>query len=170
MRILIYVLIGCLFTMATCNLFEDLKTVNFDQTFSHSESINISEEDPLTINEEFIVSATTNYKVEQYKDKIKSYTVKKISYQILNYNGDPAITMSGTIEFGAVSASIDELYLTNDSEIELDLDPSDLAEVAQDLENGNEVAGSIVGSVSDKPVSFTLKLIFEISFEAEVID
>ena len=53
-------MIGSLFTMATCNLFEDLRTVSFDQTLSHSESINISESDPLTINEEFTVSTFLN--------------------------------------------------------------------------------------------------------------
>jgi len=156
--------------MATCNLFEDLKTVNLNTSFSHSEEISISDMDPSSINKEFTVSATSDSEIEKYKDKIQSYTVKKISYQILNYVGDPGITMSGTIEFGAVSASINNLDLSDETLTDLDLDPSDLAEVAQELEDGNDVSGAIVGSVSEKPVDFTLKLVFEVAFEAEVID
>ncbi|MFC2123268.1 hypothetical protein ACFLU5_00535 [Bacteroidota bacterium] len=170
MKILIYILIGGLFTMATCNLFEDLRTVNLTQTFSHTEDISISEMDPLTINEEFTVNATSNSKIDQYRDKIKSYTVEKISYQILNYVGAPGITMTGTIEFGAVSASISSLDLSDNTVTDLGFDPADLAEVAQELEDGNDVTGAIVGSVSDTPVDFTLKLIFDVAFEAEVLE
>ena len=155
--------------MAMCDLFDDVGTVNLNSTFSHSEEISISDTDPLTISEDFTVSATSDSQIEQYKEKIKSYTVEKISYQILNYVGEPDITLSGTVEFGAVSATLSNVDLSDETMTDLDLDPDDLAEVAQDLEAGNDVSGSLNGSISDQPASFTVKLYFEVAFEAEVL-
>jgi len=170
MRILSYIAIAGLFMMAKCDLFEELGTVNLNATVSHSEPISISEMDPVTIDKDFTVNATSNSEVEKYKEKIKSYTVKKISYQILNYVGEPGITMSGAVEFGAINAKLDQVDLSDETVTDLGLDPDDLAEVAADLEGGNTVSGSIAGTVSGKPVDFTLKLIFDIGFEAEVIE
>ena len=174
MRSLSYLIIGALFVMAKCSLFDELGTINLDSTFSHSEDVSISENDPSTISEDFTVSATTDSEINRYKDKIKSYSVNSITLQILNYEGVDGITMRGTLEFGNVIVEINNLDLSaldqSGEEMELNIPMDDLAEVAQELEGGNDVSGSIEGTVSDKPVSFTLKLNFDVSLEAEVLE
>ena len=120
------------------------------------------------------MSATTDSEINRYKDKIKSYSVNSITLQILNYVGDDGITLTGTLEFGNVIVEINNLDLSaldqSGEEMELNIPMDDLAEVAQELEGGNDVSGSIEGTVSDKPVSFTLKLNFDVSLEAQVLE
>ena len=174
MKKLSYFLFGALFIIAGCDLFEDLGTVNLSTTFSHSENFSISQDDPSEISQDFTVNATTDNEINRYREKIKSYTVKRVAIQILNYVGEEGITISGTIELGNASVTISNLDLSelfqSGAEYELDLDENDLLVVAAALEAGNEVTGSISGTVSGKPVDFTIKFIFEVEFEAEVLE
>src|SRR4051812_47850680 len=76
-----------------CNLFDNAADVSFGAPIEGSllvseaaASTGASFSDALTID------ATSNTEVAKYKDKIKNFTVNKITYKITDYTGDEVFT------------------------------------------------------------------------------
>ena len=69
MRIAIILMCGLLTVYAGCGLVDELSTVDLNSAFSHPVTINVTDDDPMSLTESFIVSSTTDY------DPIKSQTI-----------------------------------------------------------------------------------------------
>jgi hypothetical protein len=156
-----------------CDSLNEIKTIDLDTTIKHSVPVNIAETDPSSVEEDFSVDASSNSEVSKYLDKIQEYTVNKITYKIKNYSGAAGILLDGQAKFGSNVADISNLNLSEaagaGTVFEFDLDQNALKAIANDLENGNEISGSLEGTVSGKPVSFTVEFEFDISLKAEVL-
>ena len=82
--------------------------------------------------------------------------------------------MDCSIQFGTASMNLTDVdlhaFTLAGVEVDMNFDQDQLEDVAKDLEDGNDIEGVIDGSVSDKPVTFTIKFIFEVEYEAGVIE
>ncbi|MFN2127971.1 MAG: hypothetical protein ACK2TU_08950, partial [Anaerolineales bacterium] len=71
-----------------CNLIDEikgLKEFEFDLDLSKSFPVDISEEDPNTINEVFTLDAKSNPDIADYLNDIEEYDIWSIAITITNY-------------------------------------------------------------------------------------
>ncbi len=159
-----------------CNKVKDVSTVDINGDLQKTITVTITENDTTAVSEQFSVDASSNAEIQKYLKNVKQYQVKKITYKISDYTGstkvDPVI-LNGTLNFGTVSAAITDLNLqsasTSGNEIDSGLTQDDLNTLATDMENGNSLSGDLEGSVSGKPVTFTVTFTVSIVMTANVL-
>ena len=168
-------LLLALFVFSTqgCNKINDLNTIDLNSDLQKSYTANITESDPLTVNQTFSLDAGNDDKIKKYLDHIQDYTVNKVTYMISDYSGASGITLNGTLNFGSVSIAITALDLqgasTAGTAYDLQLSQADLDAIAADFKDGNSISGSLQGSVSDKPVTFTVTVTISVTVNAQVV-
>jgi hypothetical protein len=158
----------------SCDQLNDITTVDLNGNIRQSYNVNITAEDPTTVAEVFTVDASDNAEMAKYLEKIEKYTIKSISYVIKNYSGAAGITFTGNMNFGSITTDITNLDLqaasTESTVFNVDIDQAALDAISADLLDGNSISGEFEGTVSDKPVSFTIDMTFNVDFRAGVID
>ena len=155
-----------------CDLIDKIRNleIEIDTEVWKTIPVDITEEDDANINEPFTIDATSDPDIQEYQSKIKSFDVKEIYIRFLNYfdevNGD--ITFNGTITIGNVYINVNEKpseYLGRVMVVTPDQMALDMLNA--DLNQDNKLEGSIVGTVSGKPVSFTMEIYIEFVAIAE---
>jgi hypothetical protein len=151
-----------------CNLIDKIKGVqefDFDVELTTSVSVNIDETDPNSVNETFTLDAKSNPDVVDNLDKITEYDIWTITVSFTDYVGEEGISFEGTLNVGSYTADftgmnavIPSNYLFG-GEIYLTLDQSDLNALNAELMNGHKLNCSVTGTVSNKPVSFTINFV-----------
>ncbi len=159
-----------------CKKIKDVSTVDINGDLQKSFTVNITESDTTAVSEQFSVDASSNTEINKYLNNVKQYQVKKVTYKITNYTGstdvDPVI-LNGTLDFGTVSASITNLNLqsasTSGTDYDTGLTQDDLNTLATEMKSGNSLSGDLKGSVSGKPVTFTVVVTVSIVMTANVL-
>ena len=151
-----------------CNLIDEikgLKEFEFDLDLSKSFPVDISEEDPNTINEVFTLDAKSNPDIADYLNDIEEYDIWSIAITITNYEGAENILFSGTLTIGNFVAdftgenALNPYQLaTNGGLYYLNLDADDLKLLNSYMLGNHKLEGTLVGSVSDQPVKFTVNV------------
>jgi hypothetical protein len=165
----------------SCDLFEDADDIDFDATLE--ETITVTEESTGTnvaYAETILLDATSDPDIDEYKDKITGFTVKKISYQVTSYDGPSLCTFSGTLAFGdaslatsTVSATITNLNLqqayTSAQVFDLTFNQADTDKIAALLKDDKAVKIYLNGTLSQTPVYCTIRVIVDVSVKADAL-
>jgi len=164
-----------------CSLFDSVDDVDFDatleQTFTITEEVTGTN---VNYNNTIILDATDDSDIDTYKEKIKGFTIKKISYQVTSFTGASTSTFSGTLAFGdaalgtsTVSATITNLNLqqafSSATVYDLTFNQSDVDKIAALLLDDKAVKLYLTGVLSQTPVFCTVNVILEVSVKADVL-
>lgn len=172
-------LITTLFT--ACDLFEKADDVSFDATVD--ETIVVTEEDEgtdVTYTKIVTLDATADPDINKYKNKISGFTVKKISYQIVNFIGAEGASFSGTLSFGdasqstpTVAATINNLNLqqgfTSGQVFDLPISQANVDAVAAMLKDDKAVKLYLDGVLSQTPLTCSIKVILDVTVKADAL-
>lgn len=174
--LLLAALAFAILSLASC----ELDDVSFDSTLE--ENILVIEESEGTnvaYEETIVLDATTDPDINKYKSKIKGFKIRKLSYQIVNYNGQPAV-FNGSLSFGDASqtspivlASVTNLDIQqayNLSQVyELSLNQADIDKIAALLKEDKAVKIYLTGTLSQTPVTFEVNVIMDVTVEADAL-
>ena len=169
------------FSIASCDLLDKADDVDFDATLE--ETINITEEDAGTnaaYSETITLDATSDPDIDKYKNKITGFTVKKVSYQIVGYDGQANATFSGNISFGdastatpTVAAAISNLNFQTANAaqtiFDLPINQADVDKIAGLLKEDKAVKIYLNGTLSSTPLYATVRVILEVSVKADAL-
>ena len=172
-------LITTLFT--ACDLFDKADDVSFDATVD--ERVIVTEENEgtnVSYTKIVTLDATADPDINKYKNKISGFTIKKVSYQITNFNGPEDATFSGTLSFGeaaqttpTVAATITNLNLQeafNASQVlELPINQGDIDAIAGMLKDDKAVKLYLDGLLSATPMTCTIKVILDVTVKADAL-
>ena len=161
-----------------CGLIDEirgLQEIDFDIELYASRQVDISEDDPLEVAEYFTVDAKSNTDVADYINDIVEYDIWNIYIMVPYYEGENDILFDGTITIDGFSQSFTGTNAFNPSALYnsqgilyLNLNENALTTINTALINDHSVECSIVGTVSDKPVAFTLDFYIEGTVYAEI--
>jgi hypothetical protein len=160
------------FVLSSCEELEKLGDVDFglpvEKTFAVNQE-NPTEPDGsavFTYNDNIVLADYEEF--EEYKDVVKSVNVKKITAMISNYVGGPAVEFSGDLEINgnAFKMNIPAVTLSNEAFVELEEIDGSIAKLGEVLTSAKEVSYDAILRVSETPVAFDLKLIFDIEVKA----
>jgi hypothetical protein len=168
-----------LFSFSACDKIDEATDVSFDVEFDGEFVINeASDLDEEPYSSTLTVDAKSNSKIADYAAKIKDIKVNKITYRITDYAASGAVTfLNGTMSFGTVGAApsvvatVGSLNLQTQGgvEAELDINESELNEIAATLLETLEVAVHTEGTLSDTPVAFKVPVKFYVTVTANVL-
>jgi hypothetical protein len=173
------ILLMLLFSFSGCDKIEDATEVSFDVEFEGEFVVNeASDLDEEPYSSTLTVDAKSNSKIADYAAKIKTVKVNKITYRITDYAAAGAITfLNGKMSFGTVGAApsvvatVGTLNLQSQGgvETELDINESELNEIAATILQELEVAVYTEGTLSDTPVAFKVPVKFYVTITANVL-
>ncbi len=172
-------LITTLFT--ACNLLDKADDVSFDATVD--ETIIVTEENEgtnVSYNKIVTLDATADPDINKYKNKLSGFTIKKVCYQVTNYDGPEGARFSGTLSFGeasqttaTVAATITNLNLQQafnaGQVLELPVNPADVDAIAGMLKNDKAVKLYLDGLLSATPLTCSIKVILDVSVKADAL-
>lgn len=179
--IALVVLVSFTTLFTSCDLFDKVDDVDFDSTLE--QTFTVTEEGTATnvnYTKTIVLDATDDSDIEAYKDKIKGFTIKKISYQVTSFDGASVSTFSGTLGFGdaslatsTVSATITNLNLqqayTSGQAFDLTFNQADVDKIEALLMDDKAVKIYLNGVLSQTPVYCTVNVILEVSVKANVL-
>jgi hypothetical protein len=165
-----------------CDLIDEIRGIDdFEIPVELRGSIPVSVEadDPDNlINESFTYNAQTNPDVADNLEYIDSHNITRIWITVSNYVADSDdIVFDGTVLIEGVSINLSGANSFTPSEhvmpggqiLEVDLNPTAVSTLNQKLkDNDGILSGQVTGSVSDKPVSFTINIYIEDTISGEV--
>jgi hypothetical protein len=169
LKLSLIVLILIAFSLSSCDLLDKADDVNFDATLEE------------TIDSETItLDATSDPDINEYKNKITGFTVKKVSYQIVGYDGPSNGTFSGTLSFGdastttpTVAASISNLNFQTANAaqtiFDIQINQADVDKIAALLKDDKAVKIYLNGTLSATPLYATVRVILEVSVKADAL-
>jgi hypothetical protein len=169
------------FSFTGCTLFENADDVSFtttlDKTFNVAEE---SETESKTFVSEIVLNATADAQVEKYKNKIKGFTVNKITYRITNLSGNASTFTNGKLSFSDENATTAEVIANissidlveannNGTEFELAVDEGGIIKIQNFLKADKSVKIYLEGTLSPTPVYFDLEVNIDVKVEANVL-
>jgi hypothetical protein len=129
------------------------------------------------------VDATSNAEIEKYKDKVKSFTVNKITFKIKNYSGQAASTPLSKVSYaaagGTAATAIEIASITNfdikaaadaGTETELVVPDSHLQAIGALLKNDMAVTLYFDGKLTKTPVKFTIDFTVDATIVANALN
>lgn len=166
---------------SACDLLDKADDVSFDATVE--ETILIAEENEgtnVSYAETITLDATSDPDISKYKSKISGFTIKKISYQVVTFDGPTGATFSGTISFGdasqatpTVAATVTNLNLQQANSsgqiFELVFNQSDVDKIAAMLKDDKAVKLYLNGFLSATPVYSGIRVILDVSVKADAL-
>jgi hypothetical protein len=133
----------------------------------------------ISYNEVKVLNATDEEDIRDNLDKVKDWTVEKVTYAIKNYQGDPSTTFSGTLGFSeasgtspSISTSVSGLNLSslsNGPRQALGLSGNDLATMASWLDSDPKIKVYLKGNLSQGPIYFDLVVYANLKIKASIL-
>lgn len=174
------ILLMVLFLFSGCDKIDEATEISFDVEFDGEFVVNEAGdlgEEPYSST--LTVDAKSNTKVADYAAKIQAIKVNKITYRITDYSapGGAVTFLNGKMSFGTVGAApsvvatVGSLNLQTQGgvEAELDINESELDEIAATLLETLEVAVHTEGTLSDTPVAFKVPVTFYVTITSKVL-
>ncbi|MBA4053184.1 MAG: hypothetical protein C0490_00585 [Marivirga sp.] len=166
---------------SACDLLDKADDVNFDA--SVEETILITEENEgnnVAYTETITLDATSDPDISKYKSKISGFIIKKISYQVVSFDGQTGATFSGTLSFGdasqgtpTVAATVNNLNLqqayTSGQTFDLVINQSDVDKIAAMLKDDKAVKLYLNGLLSATPLFSSIRVILDVSVKADAL-
>jgi hypothetical protein len=161
-----------------CDLIDEIKgldEIDFEIELYASRDVNIEEDDPDTINDTFVISATSNPDVAEYINDITGFEIWDIYIKIPYYKGEDGIQFIGKVNIGGYDLDFTEEPYFVPSELYnsggiyyLALNEANLQALNTKLLNEKKLEGSITGKVSGQPVAFTMDFYIDATVYAEI--
>lgn len=167
---------------AGCDLFDKIDEIGFSTTLEDEIVVNISTTaSDVTFENTTTLDALTNPDVAEYADKLKGFSVQKVSYTITNYTGASNIVFDGNLEFyktgsvnPLVTLAIENINLSTAASAgtvyELPLSDSDFTLLNNTLNQDKAIKFIAGGTLTSSPVTFTIQFDVEVKVTAEVLD
>jgi len=160
-----------------CDLIDkvnDAKTIDIPTEVFRKIPVAVAEDDEgKLVNEPFYILAEDNPDIADYLADVNAITVQRVYLTVEDYLGDPGITFTGSVsmENGMVNIPLTtfqpSLY-TGGNSLEVTLNSGALLILNEAMTERWAIQGTVSGTVSDKPVSFTIVVWVEVVAEAEV--
>ena len=151
-----------------CNLIDQikgLKEFEFELDLSKPFYVDISAEDPNSINEVFVLDASSDPDIAEYLSDINEYDIWTIAFTITDYVGAEDILFSGTLDVGGFVVDLTGENALNPYQMAmagglyyLNLENDDLQMLNAVMLGNHKLQGSLVGTVSGQPVKFTINV------------
>jgi hypothetical protein len=109
------------------------------------------------------VDAGNDPEMQQYLSRVKSFSVKSISYEIQNFYGNPGTELTGNVSIGDINIGINKLILDKPGIHTLELTGEQLAAISADFSADHAVSAMVSGTVTNKPAAFRIKFTFNVS-------
>jgi hypothetical protein len=166
-------LLFALGTFSSCDLFDKVDDVSFDVTLPLDFVVNETADNPSgkTYTDSKLLDASSDPEVAKYASKIQEFKVNKVTYTISGAS-DPSITFTnGTLKVssGKTIASASSVSLSNTAETELTADTAGFNELASLLLADKQELVTLQGTLSETPVSFTVKFKFYVTLTADAL-
>ena len=166
---------------SACDLLDKADDVSFDATVD--ETIIVTEENEgtnVSYNKIVTLDATADPDINKYKNKLSGFTVKKVSYQVTNFNGPESARFSGTMSFGEASQTTATVAVTvtnlnlqqafNSGQVlDLPINQADVDAIAGVLKNDKAVKLYLDGLLSATPLTCSIKVILDVSVKADAL-
>lgn len=172
-------LLGAALAFSGCSLFEKDIEAEVDGTFFVNES---DQGEDIQYSDFILINATQDSDISDNLDKIKEWSVKKISYSLSGFDGDASTTFSGSVSIKAlnpssgttsVSASVSNINLqdlsSSGEKVALSLSQTELATIAGWFDSDERVEIYAQGTLSKAPTSFNLTIYIELVVKAKVL-
>lgn len=169
---------------SSCDLFDKIDDVSFDAKLNQSITVDETATSAnVTYSQSKVIDATSNADIARYQNKIKGYTINKITYTISDYSSSSPNTVTfkdGKLSFSASSSSsssvlssIGSLDLktlsTSGTENTLNIDQAGLNTIASVLLDNSEVTLTAAGTLSSTPVKFTVNATVYVTVKANAL-
>jgi hypothetical protein len=176
-KIINLVLVLAVLFFGKCTLLEQ----DIDGELSTIIGVNESKDDTnIQYSSSSVISADSDEDIKDNLDKIKDWSVSELSYSIMNFNGDPATTFSGTMGFSrrngssaTITASVSNLKFSdvsdNGKKYKVGLSESDLNTIAGWFNDDQAVKIYLDGVLSDGPVSLDVKVYAKVKIKVKIL-
>jgi hypothetical protein len=162
-----------------CSLFDKVDDISFNSSLTeYLEVIDNSTGQNVAYSETIVIDATTDPDVNKYLDKIKGFTLQKLTYQIVGVsNTAPGTLFSGNMSFGAISSGTPSVAVTitnldvNDLSTvhELTINQSDINTINSLLKTDKAVKFYLTGTLSQTPVNLLIEIIMDVKVDADAL-
>ena len=164
--------------LGSCEVLSDMKTVDFDGTFSETFQINL-EEGQTSFSEVKTIEVTDDSEIEKYKGNLEKFTIKKIKIKIIAYSGPESLVVNGQVKYSSLggtpmdAASISKLDVPGLYNSVEELELIILEEAVKNFENllmSDQIFDLYLsGNSSSSPAQLTVKLIVDVKVKAKVL-
>lgn len=157
---------------------EDLlnKTIDLNAPLSYEYDFTIDQNN-LIIEKQFDWDATTIPELQDYLTVIKGYTIKKISFQVMEFNGPDSCILNGELAYTLTASTTDEVFatitdvnlktlFTNGTITELPLASDVKSKLEEQFLAGNNLSGTLHGTASEGPATVKIKFTVELTVKA----
>lgn len=170
-------LVIALMTFISCDLIDQIKdasTIDIETEVIKKIPVAVAEDDEDNlVDHSFYILAEDNADIRDYLADVNSIDVRRVYLTVEQYVGDESITFTGSISMvnGLVNiplTTVQPSLYTGMNALELTLNNAALLILNEAMTENWAIDGIISGTVSDKPVSFTIVIWVAVIAEAEV--
>lgn len=173
MKILKHLLVITFFlfgSLTSCDWLENATDVNFDTTIPVVYSVNETANNPSgkSYSDTKTLSATSDEEIAKYANKLKGFTVKKITYTVTGANPTTVTFSDGKLltSSGKTIATIGTINLSNSTETEIPTDATGINDLTSSLVSNKQANVTLQGTLSKTPVAFTLTIRYYLTVTA----
>ncbi len=151
--------IALVFAVFSCS--DDITEININSELKEEIDVAV-DETTQNISYTTSIDAAQDSDILANLDKIKSYEIEEIYFNISNYDGPDTANLSGSLSVGSGNSTFTvdipslNIKLFADDDYTIALNEEQLNALEALLLSSNELAVSFTGSVSEAPVSFKL--------------
>ena len=161
------------FGYTSCDELDELTEVDFDATVTdviNVNAINAGVDVPLN-NSINVGLADAGGQVQDYLNQIERVTFNSLTYQVINFVGDPAGVMTvDIVADGVVMDSHDGVVVSGVAGTIFTIDDTaTLNAIASDLKNGNRVTFGIVGTATSEGMDFDIQVTLDVEVTADAL-
>ena len=175
---ILLVMLSILF-LPGCSLFDKIDDISFDSKLTETlDVVDNSTGQNVAYSEIIVIHATTDSEINKYLDKIKGFSLNKLTYQVVgNSSQQQGITFSGSFSYSAIASSsttvlatITNLNLDDLSTVHnLPISQSDIKAINNLLKNDKAIKFYLEGFVSETPVSVLVEITLDVTVEADAL-
>ncbi|HMJ69455.1 MAG TPA: hypothetical protein VK508_11185 [Cyclobacteriaceae bacterium] len=166
---------------ASCDLFDKVDDVTIDVTLEHTFHVDekLDADNVAYLDFEILDAADVNSDFAKYKDKIKSISVSSVTYEVQNHTvGTGTIFTNGKIGYSPANAtsvsvvaalSVANIKAAEGQVLNLPFQQAGLDEIGNLLKNDKTVGLYLIGTFSETPVKFDVKVKLKCAMTADAL-
>ncbi len=156
--------------LTSCDWLEKATDVDFDTTIPIVFTVNETAVSATgkSYSDTKTLSATSDEEIAKYANKLKGFSVKKITYTITGANPTSVTFSDGKLLTASSKtiASISSINLSNSAETEITTDATGINDLTSTLVSTKQASITLQGTASKTPVAFILTIKFYVTVTA----
>jgi hypothetical protein len=169
-KTLMIIAFSLLGAITSCDWLEKATDVDFDTTIPVVYTVNETASNPTgkSYTDTKTLNAVSDAEIAKYADKLKGFTVSKITYAVSGANPTTVTFTNGKLltTSGKTIASTASIDLSNSSETELTSDATGINDLTSTLKSTKQASITLQGTLSKTPVAFTLTIKYYLTVTA----